>query len=276
MVECTKANVLSAKKCVKGNKKLDRLRKYIARSTDKFLAKVNHHCLTLSLAKSSTVRTIRALSTAIAIVDSILLNVAEKWILTKTVLSLHMGVIQLALVWLSHALYVSLFRCCPDEKTPSLGPNNGGCPSSCQCNRLGSYILKCQPSNRQCYCKPGVGGLRCDRCEPGYWGLHKISEGNAGCICKWNLPTQNVSIKRPLFLKIACKCNKVGSSRHDCEQMTGRCVCRTGFRGLKCDVCADGSPAEIYGCARGKHSHLSVLKPLNNYCVYSWKHELFW
>lgn len=24
----------------------------------------------------------------------------------------------------------------------------------------------------------GVGGLKCDRCEAGFWGLHKISEGN--------------------------------------------------------------------------------------------------
>lgn len=27
-----------------------------------------------------------------------------------------------------------------------------------------------------------LGGLTCDRCEQGFWGLHKISEGNSGCI----------------------------------------------------------------------------------------------
>lgn len=76
------------------------------------------------------------------------------------------------------------YSCCPDDKTPALGPNYGGCPNVCQCNRLGSYLTKCDPKTKQCYCKPGVGGLRCDRCEAGYWGLHKINEGNAGCIRK--------------------------------------------------------------------------------------------
>lgn len=72
--------------------------------------------------------------------------------------------------------------CCLDDKTPAMGPDQNGCPSVCQCNKLGSYLEKCDPVTKQCYCKPGVGGLRCDRCEAGYWGLHKISEGNAGCI----------------------------------------------------------------------------------------------
>ncbi|GFW86655.1 hypothetical protein TNCV_4334391 [Trichonephila clavipes] len=53
----------------------------------------------------------------------------------------------------------------------------------CNCNRLGSYGLTCDAETKQCSCKPGVGGLRCDRCEPGYWGLHKATEGNSGCSC---------------------------------------------------------------------------------------------
>lgn len=55
----------------------------------------------------------------------------------------------------------------------------------CKCNKLGSYGETCDPQTRQCSCKPGVGGLRCDRCEPGFWGLPKISEGNSGCIRKF-------------------------------------------------------------------------------------------
>lgn len=78
----------------------------------------------------------------------------------------------------------SKYGCCPDEKTSALGPNYAGCASTCQCNRFGSYLLKCDPQTKQCFCKPGVGGLRCDRCEPGYWGLHKIGDGNTGCIRK--------------------------------------------------------------------------------------------
>lgn len=57
----------------------------------------------------------------------------------------------------------------------------------CNCNRLGSYGLTCEPSTKQCFCKPGVGGPRCDRCEPGYWGLHRLMEENSdGCSCKYS------------------------------------------------------------------------------------------
>lgn len=49
-------------------------------------------------------------------------------------------------------------------------------------SHAGSYSDTCDPITQQCSCKPGVGGLKCDRCEPGFWGLPKISEGYQGCI----------------------------------------------------------------------------------------------
>ncbi|CAG2122427.1 unnamed protein product, partial [Medioppia subpectinata] len=132
--------------------------------------------------------------------------------------------------------------CCPDGKTAAQGVHNGGCPSVCECNRLGSYSLTCDPTSKQCHCKPGVGGLRCDRCEAGYWGLHKISEGNTGCI--------------------PCACNDHGAIRDDCEQMTGRCVCRVGgVQGMKCDVCPEGSALGPDGC-----QDLSLLKTIVGSC----------
>ena len=76
----------------------------------------------------------------------------------------------------------SLYGCCSDGINVAQGPNKEGCPDVCNCNRLGSYSLTCNPINGQCHCKTGVGGLKCDRCEAGFWGLHKISEGNNGCI----------------------------------------------------------------------------------------------
>jgi hypothetical protein len=33
----------------------------------------------------------------------------------------------------------SWFGCCPDGKTPALGADNAGCPSTCNCNKLGKY-----------------------------------------------------------------------------------------------------------------------------------------
>ncbi|GFU04717.1 hypothetical protein NPIL_519981 [Nephila pilipes] len=120
------------------------------------------------------------------------------------------------------------FGCCPDLRHPVMGPNNGGCPSVCSCNNLGSYSLTCDPVSKQCPCKPGVGGLRCDRCEPGYWGLHKIASGNSGCV--------------------HCNCNPYGSIRDDCEQTTGRCVCKHGIQGMKCDICPPGTLLGPDGC----------------------------
>lgn len=74
--------------------------------------------------------------------------------------------------------------CCPDNKTAALGPDGAGCPSQCNCNKLGSVSDTCDPESGQCECKPGVGGTKCDRCMPGYWGLPKINSGHQGCTRK--------------------------------------------------------------------------------------------
>ncbi|GFS87145.1 hypothetical protein NPIL_582581 [Nephila pilipes] len=136
----------------------------------------------------------------------------------------------------------SLYGCCPDGKTSAQGPHNAGCPSVCNCNRLGSYGLTCEPISTQCFCKPGVGGPRCDRCEPGYWGLHRITEeSNDGCS--------------------PCTCNLYGSVRDDCEQMTGRCVCKHGIQGMKCDICPEGTVLGPDGCM-----DKSIAQPVSGSC----------
>ncbi|KAK3607077.1 hypothetical protein CHS0354_039132 [Potamilus streckersoni] len=88
----------------------------------------------------------------------------------------------------------------------------------CQCNSMGSLGTSCDSITKQCKCKAGVGGQQCDRCLPGYWGLHLIQEKQQpGCV--------------------SCGCHKIGSERDDCQQMTGRCVCKRGYNGTKCDRC---------------------------------------
>ncbi|XP_064483526.1 agrin-like isoform X2 [Ornithodoros turicata] len=133
--------------------------------------------------------------------------------------------------------------CCPDGATPALGPRGAGCPSVCRCNRLGALGPTCDPASAQCACKPGVGGLRCDRCQPGYWGLHRISDGVNGCS--------------------PCRCHPMGSVRDDCEQMTGRCVCKHGVRGMKCDQCPVGASIGPDGCAAGSESPHHTCEPCN-------------
>jgi len=41
------------------------------------------------------------------------------------------------------------------------------------------------------------------------------------------------------FLNVACGCSLFGSVREDCEQMTGRCVCKPDIQGQKCTICND-------------------------------------
>ncbi|GFY39531.1 hypothetical protein TNIN_73361, partial [Trichonephila inaurata madagascariensis] len=111
----------------------------------------------------------------------------------------------------------SLYGCCPDGKTSAQGPHSAGCPSVCNCNRLGSYGLTCEPISKQCFCKPGVGGPRCDRCEPGYWGLHRITEeSNDGC---------SQSIAQP----VSGSCDELvcfhGAMCRETEDNQAQCIC---------------------------------------------------
>ncbi|XP_022100567.1 agrin-like isoform X2 [Acanthaster planci] len=122
----------------------------------------------------------------------------------------------------------TMYGCCPDGVTAAQGFNEAGCPSHCDCNDLGSYSPVCNPSNKQCPCKPGVGGKKCDRCEPGFWDFRGIQNGNIGC--------------RP------CGCSKGGSARDDCEQMLGKCMCKGKAMGIKCDMCPKGMMLGATGC----------------------------
>ncbi|RWS29209.1 agrin-like protein [Leptotrombidium deliense] len=135
----------------------------------------------------------------------------------------------------------SKYGCCRDKITAAPGPMFLGCPERCGCNKRGSYGSNCDPVTRQCRCKPGIGGIKCNRCEPGFWGLHKILEGNEGCV--------------------ACNCNKFGSVRTDCEQTTAKCVCKPGITGLKCDKCPQGTILGPEGC-----THASIAYPINGSC----------
>ncbi|XP_054637122.1 agrin isoform X1 [Dunckerocampus dactyliophorus] len=127
---------------------------------------------------------------------------------------------------------VSVYGCCSDNITAALGVGLAGCPSTCQCNVYGSYKGTCDPATGQCSCKPGVGGQKCDRCEPGFWNFRGIvTENMSGCT--------------------PCNCDANGSVRDDCEQMSGLCSCKAGVKGMKCNMCPDGSKMAMNGCDKG-------------------------
>ncbi|XP_055334862.1 agrin-like [Paramacrobiotus metropolitanus] len=129
------------------------------------------------------------------------------------------------------------YGCCPDGFTPAKGRHNQGCqtaPSAsvtneaCRCNKLGAVSAQCDDETKQCKCKLGVGGARCDRCQRGFWGLHRAVSVSKGCM--------------------PCACSNFGSVRPDCEQMTGRCLCKPGVLGIKCDRCPDNMILQPAGC----------------------------
>ncbi|GAA6223503.1 agrin-like [Lates japonicus] len=133
---------------------------------------------------------------------------------------------------------LSVYGCCSDNMTAALGVGLAGCPSTCQCNVYGSYKKTCDPTTGQCSCKPGVGGQKCDRCEPGFWNFRGIvTENMSGCT--------------------PCNCDATGSVRDDCEQMSGLCSCKTGVKGMKCNVCPDGSKMGMNGCDKGPEAPTS-------------------
>ncbi|XP_062961532.1 agrin isoform X2 [Cynocephalus volans] len=121
------------------------------------------------------------------------------------------------------------YGCCQDNVTAAQGVGRAGCPSACQCNPHGSYSSTCDPATGQCSCRPGVGGLKCDRCEPGFWNFRGIvTDGRSGCT--------------------PCSCDPWGAVRDDCEQMTGLCSCKPGVAGPKCGQCPDGRALGPAGC----------------------------
>ncbi|XP_034074710.1 netrin-4-like [Gymnodraco acuticeps] len=69
-----------------------------------------------------------------------------------------------------------------DPSRPKTAPDS--C-KACSCHPVGSVLsggsTLCNPSSRECTCKPGVGGPRCDSCMLGYWGLHEY--GCRPCDC---------------------------------------------------------------------------------------------
>ncbi|KAK3849868.1 hypothetical protein Pcinc_043394, partial [Petrolisthes cinctipes] len=86
----------------------------------------------------------------------------------------------------------------------------------------------CDAVTGVCECRPGVGGKDCDRCLPGYYGLHRVTDGAIGCT--------------------PCGCSLFGALRTDCMQMTGECVCKPGVTGHRCTQCPRGQMLRPEGC----------------------------
>ncbi|TKC51803.1 hypothetical protein EI555_017678, partial [Monodon monoceros] len=81
----------------------------------------------------------------------------------------------------------------------------------CLCNANGSFSEVCHAQTGQCECKPNVQGRQCDECKPTMW---------------WD-PEKRFCV--------SCGCNPTGSVTPQCD-ITGRCVCKSGFVGKQCTL----------------------------------------
>ncbi|XP_076852840.1 laminin subunit alpha-3, partial [Brachyhypopomus gauderio] len=102
-----------------------------------------------------------------------------------------------------------------------------GC-ENCNCSTSGIPFGdsgQCHVTTGQCTCKPRVGGRRCSRCLPGYYGFPDC---------------------------VPCSCHSGGVTEQICDSTDGRCVCKSNVEGLRCDMCRRGAfhfhPTNPKGC----------------------------
>ncbi|KAM7405319.1 hypothetical protein PAMP_012591 [Pampus punctatissimus] len=86
--------------------------------------------------------------------------------------------------------------------------------TKCSCSPCGTE--SCDPQTGQCRCKPGVTGLRCDRCEDGSFGFDSCT----GCR--------------------QCDCEASAALVQPCDPQSGQCACQPGVNGPNCKQCAPG------------------------------------
>ncbi|GAA6214860.1 laminin subunit alpha-2 isoform X1 [Lates japonicus] len=85
----------------------------------------------------------------------------------------------------------------------------------CQCHTNGSVYEVCNKETGQCPCKENVVGRQCDECMPNCW---------------WDAERQEC---------MPCHCSPHGSISQRCD-VEGRCICRPGFVGRRCDLRRQG------------------------------------
>ncbi|XP_025776785.1 laminin subunit beta-3 [Puma concolor] len=147
--------------------------------------------------------------------------------------------------------------------------NPQGC-HRCDCNILGSRRdMPCDEESGHCLCLPHVVGPKCDQCAPYHWKLAS-GRGCEPCACD---PHNSLSPQCNQFTGQcpcregfggltcdaaalrqcpdrtygdtgtgcrACDCDFRGTEGPGCDKASGRCLCRPGLTGPRCDQCQRG------------------------------------
>ncbi|XP_030919815.1 laminin subunit beta-3 [Geospiza fortis] len=107
-----------------------------------------------------------------------------------------------------------------------LGSGQGCQP--CACHPRGSRSPQCNQFTGQCPCRDGFTGQTCSavgqqQCPPRHY-----RDARGGCT--------------------ECDCDFQGTEERGCEPATGRCLCRAGVTGQRCDRCQRGHCSAQPGC----------------------------
>ncbi|KAM5202731.1 laminin subunit beta-3 isoform 1-T13 [Hipposideros larvatus] len=162
-------------------------------------------------------------------------------------------------------------RCdlCKPGFTGLTSANPQGC-HRCDCSVLGSrQDMPCDEESGRCLCLPHVVGPKCDQCAPYHWKLAS-GRGCEPCACD---PNNSLSPQCNQFTGQcpcregfggltcsaaairqcpdrtygdaargcrACDCDFRGTESPGCDKASGRCLCRPGLTGPRCDQCQRG------------------------------------
>ncbi|NXN78096.1 LAMB3 protein, partial [Bombycilla garrulus] len=171
-------------------------------------------------------------------------------------------------------------RChlCKSGFTQLAGANPAGC-RRCACNALGTRqdTVPCDGDTGSCFCLPNVVGSDCGQCAAGHWGLASgqgcrpcachprgshsphCNQFTGQCPCRDGFTGQTCSAAAqqqcpPRHYRDAqggcteCDCDFQGTEEPGCDKATGRCLCRAGVTGPRCDQCQQGHCGSYPGC----------------------------
>ncbi|XP_032734007.1 laminin subunit beta-3 [Lontra canadensis] len=147
--------------------------------------------------------------------------------------------------------------------------NPQGC-HRCDCSVLGSRRdMPCDEESGQCLCLPHVVGPKCDQCAPYHWKLAsgrgcepcacdphnslgpQCNQFTGQCPCRegfGGLTCSAAAIRQCPDRTYgdagttcrACDCDFRGTEGPGCDKASGRCLCRPGLTGPRCDQCQRG------------------------------------
>ncbi|XP_062365530.1 laminin subunit beta-3 [Cinclus cinclus] len=156
--------------------------------------------------------------------------------------------------------------------------NPAGC-RRCTCNALGTRqdTVPCDGDTGSCFCLPNVVGSDCGQCAAGHWGLASrqgcqpcachphgsrsphCNQFTGQCPCRDGFTGQTCSAVRQQQCPARhyrdahggcteCDCDFQGTEEPGCDKATGRCLCRAGVSGPRCDQCQQGHCGSYPGC----------------------------